>query len=36
MKPSIEVNEAERRTFDEILMKRMFNSLIYKESNVYY
>ncbi|HRC31862.1 MAG TPA: gliding motility protein GldN [Bacteroidia bacterium] len=28
-------NEAERRTFDEILMKRMFNSLIYKESNVY-
>lgn len=28
-------NEAERRTFDEIFMKRMFNSQIYKESNVY-
>ena len=28
-------NDAERRTFDEIFHKRMFNSYIYKESNVY-
>jgi gliding motility associated protien GldN len=28
-------NDAERRSFDEIFQKRMFNSYIYKESNVY-
>lgn len=28
-------NEAERRTFDDIFWKRMFNSYIYKKSNVY-
>lgn len=28
-------NEAERRTFDDIFMKRMFNSQIIKESNVF-
>jgi gliding motility associated protien GldN len=28
-------NDAERRTFDDIFQKRLFNSYIYKESNVY-
>lgn len=28
-------NDAERRTFEDIFWKRMFNSYIYKESNVY-
>lgn len=28
-------NDAERRTFDDIFWKRMFNSYIYKRSNVY-
>jgi gliding motility associated protien GldN len=28
-------NDAERRTFEDILRKRMFSSYIYKESNVY-
>ena len=28
-------NEAEKRTFDDIFWKRMFNSFIYKRSNVY-
>jgi len=28
-------NDAERRTFDDIFQKRLFNSFIYKESNVY-
>ncbi len=28
-------NDAERRTFDDIFQKRMFNSYIYKEANVY-
>lgn len=28
-------NDAERRTFDDVFMKRMFNSYIMKESNEY-
>ena len=28
-------NDAERRTFDDIFQKRLFNSYIYKEANVY-
>ncbi len=28
-------NSAERRTYDEIFLKRMFDSYIYKEENVY-
>ena len=28
-------NDAERRTYDDIFMKRLFGSYIYKESNVY-
>jgi gliding motility associated protien GldN len=28
-------NDAERRTFDDVFFKRMFNSYIYKEQNVY-
>jgi gliding motility associated protien GldN len=28
-------NDAERRTYDDMFFKRMFNSYIYKESNVY-
>jgi len=28
-------NDAARRTYDEVFMKRMFNSYIYKEQNVY-
>lgn len=28
-------NDAERRTFDDIFWKRMFNSYVYKRSNVY-
>jgi gliding motility associated protien GldN len=28
-------NDAERRTYDDLFFKRMFNSYIYKESNVY-
>ena len=28
-------NDAERRTFDDIFQRRMFNSYIIKESNVY-
>ena len=28
-------NDAERRTYEDILWKRMFNSFIHKESNVY-
>jgi gliding motility associated protien GldN len=29
------VNDAARRSYDEVFMKRMFNSYIYKEQNVY-
>jgi gliding motility associated protien GldN len=28
-------NDAARRTYDEVFMKRMFNSYVYKEQNVY-
>lgn len=28
-------NDAERRTYEDVFFKRMFNSFIYKESNVY-
>ncbi len=28
-------NDAERRTYDEVFLKRMFSSFIYKEQNVY-
>ena len=34
LKLSIE-NDTERRTFDDVFHKRMFNSYIIKESNVY-
>jgi gliding motility associated protien GldN len=28
-------NDAERRTFDDIMMKRVFSSFVYQETNVY-